>query len=167
MVLVFLCNHSWNVQQGDVAHIVCLFAWLPYPIVPVAVLCEMLRCQMLRIRERQTTQRTKDKNITDGFKAWYIKLLLDDGIEFFFRQEVTVALCLVKADFSERVIGNPFVDQRKPCDFLQVFQAVQSTDLYVKDRSAGSSSDRRSFRHRADNGHPEQSASDESGPDPE
>lgn len=59
----------------------------------------MLRCQMLRIRERQATQRTKDKNITDGFKALYIKLLIDDGIEFLFRQEITVALCLVKADF--------------------------------------------------------------------
>ena len=105
MVLVFLCNHSWYIQQGDIAHIVCLFAWLPYPIVPVAVLCDMLRCQMLRIRERQATQRTKDKNITDSFKAWYIKLLIDDGIEFLFRQEVTVTLCLVKANFGERVIG--------------------------------------------------------------
>ena len=99
MALVFLRNHSWYIQQGDVAHIVCLFARLPNPIVPVAVLCDMLRCQMLCISERQATQRTKDKNIADGFKAWYVKLLIDDGIEFLFRQEVTVALCLVKTDF--------------------------------------------------------------------
>ena len=118
MVLVFLCNHPWNVQQGNVAHIVCLFTRLSNPIVPVAVLCDMLRCQMLCVCERQTTQRTKDKNITDGFKAWYINLFIDDGIEFLFRQEITVALCLVKTDFSERVIGNPFVDQRKACNFL-------------------------------------------------
>ena len=73
---------------------------------------------MLRIRERQATQRTKDKNITDGFKALYIKLLIDDGIEFLFRQEITVTLCLMKADFGKRVIGNPLVDQSKPGDFL-------------------------------------------------
>lgn len=84
---------------------------------------------MLRIRERQATQRTKDKNITDGFKALYIKLLIDDGIELLFRQEVTVTLCLVKADFGERVIGNPFVDQNKPGDFLQVFQVLDSRIL--------------------------------------
>lgn len=53
----------------------------------------MLRCQILSI------QRTKDKNITDSFKALYIKLLIDDSVELLFRQEITVALCLVKTDF--------------------------------------------------------------------
>lgn len=37
--------------------------------------------------------------------------------------------CLMKTDFGKRVIGNPFVDQRKPGDFLQVLQILDSRIL--------------------------------------
>jgi hypothetical protein len=84
-----------NVKDG-VATVTLIFPHITRfsnPKVPVVVLCDMLRCQILSI------QRTKDKNITDSFKALYIKLLIDDSVELLFRQEITVALCLVKTDF--------------------------------------------------------------------
>ena len=84
---------------------------------------------MLGIRKCQATQCAKHKNITDSFKSWYIKLLVDDGIEFLCRQKITVTLCLVKTDFGKWVIGNPFVDQREPGYFLQVLQILDSRIL--------------------------------------
>lgn len=124
MVLVFFRNHPWYIQCRGMLHILFVFRAASLSNSPRCCLVWYAWCQMLRIRERQATQRTKDKNITDGFKVCCISnflLMMALSSSSVKKSRLPV---LRKRISEKRVIGNPFADQSKPGDFFQVFQVL-------------------------------------------